>query len=110
MIRDMQKRETLRRTDDEVKRSIIYKAREHIYKKNYAVDSEVVEDLLKEQSLVPTVVSMEHMISVAALILTYRTHFQISYRHLVLTCISCWSLTLCMSLNLESGRPYSSIF
>lgn len=62
MIRDMQQRETLRRTDDEVKMSILDKAREYIYEKNYAVDSEVVEDLLKEQSLVPTVVSAKLML------------------------------------------------
>lgn len=58
MTRDMQQRETLCRMNDEVNRSIISKAREYIYKKNYAVNSQVVEDLLKEQSLVPTVVSV----------------------------------------------------
>lgn len=62
MIRDMQQRETLRRTDDEVKMSILDEAREYIYEKNYAVDSNVVEDLLKEQSLVPTVVSAKLML------------------------------------------------
>lgn len=61
MIRDMQQRETLRWTDNKVKRSIISKAREYIYEKNYAVDSEVVEDLLKEQLLVPTAVSVQCM-------------------------------------------------
>jgi hypothetical protein len=61
MTRDMQQRETLRRTDDEVHRSTISKAREYIYEKNYAVNSPVVEDLLKEESLVPTVVSVKHM-------------------------------------------------
>lgn len=63
MTRDMQQRETLRRMNDEVNRSIISKAREYIYEKNYAVNSEVVEDLLKEQSLVPTVVSRAHVTS-----------------------------------------------
>jgi hypothetical protein len=33
-------------------------AREIIYEKDYAVDSQAVENLLKEESLVPTIVSM----------------------------------------------------
>jgi hypothetical protein len=57
MVRDMQQRETLRRTDDETKKSLVATAREIIYKKNYAVDYDGVDTLLKEQSLVPSTVS-----------------------------------------------------
>jgi hypothetical protein len=56
MKRDMQQRETLSRVDDEAKRSKVAAARRIIYEANYAVDSDAVEALLKEQSLVPTTV------------------------------------------------------
>jgi hypothetical protein len=57
MVRDMQQRETLRRMDDESKNSLVATAREIIYKNNYAVDNNGVDTLLKEQSLVPSMVS-----------------------------------------------------
>jgi hypothetical protein len=57
MVRDMQQRETLRRMDDESKKNLVATAREIIYKKNYAVNYEGVDALLKEQSLVPSAVS-----------------------------------------------------
>jgi len=42
---------------DDVKQcNLIQAAREAIYLKNYAVDSDVVEKLLREESLVPTAV------------------------------------------------------
>jgi hypothetical protein len=53
---DMLQRQTLARTDDESTRRLIERAREIIYKKNYAVDTDAVEAILKEQSLVPTLV------------------------------------------------------
>lgn len=55
--RDMQQRKSLARVDDEGRRRKVESAREIIYTKNYAVDSEPVENHLKDQSLVPTVVS-----------------------------------------------------
>jgi hypothetical protein len=61
---DRKQRKTLPRVDDETRRSNIRNAREIIYQNNYAVDSTYVEDILKNQSLVPTVVSiMTDMIS-----------------------------------------------
>jgi hypothetical protein len=53
----MEQRETLRRVDDETRKSKIATARDIIYNKKYAVDTESVESILKEQSLVPTLVS-----------------------------------------------------
>jgi hypothetical protein len=53
----MKQRETLARVDDHDTRRRINTARDIIYKKNYAVDSDPVESLLKERSLVPTPVS-----------------------------------------------------
>jgi hypothetical protein len=57
MTQDMKQRGTLVRIDDESRRSKVDTAREIIYEKNYAVNSRAVDDLLMEQSLVPTLVS-----------------------------------------------------
>lgn len=54
--RDIIQRKTLARVDDANRRSRIAAARENIYEKNYAVHSAVVENLLREDSLVPTAV------------------------------------------------------
>jgi hypothetical protein len=54
--RDMTQRGTLARIDDMSRRNRIDSAREIIYEKNYAVDSNPVENLLKVDSLVPTAV------------------------------------------------------
>jgi len=58
MKQDMKERKTLARVDDEKRRHKIELAREIIYKKNYAVDNENVEALLRPESLVPTAVSV----------------------------------------------------
>ena len=50
----MKQRETLARVDDEAWRHKIDRAWEIVYKKNYAVDSQPVETILKAESLVPT--------------------------------------------------------
>jgi hypothetical protein len=57
MPQDMMQRETLARVDNEDRRRTVNIAREIIYKKNYAVDTDNVVTLLKPQSLVPTSVS-----------------------------------------------------
>jgi hypothetical protein len=59
MPRDMEQRETLARVDNEDRRRKVDIARQIIYEKNYAVNTENVETLLQPQSLVPTVVSTE---------------------------------------------------
>lgn len=56
MRRDMAQRRTLARIDDVKRRDRIETAREKIYEKGYVVDSRAVEDLLQEDSLVPTAV------------------------------------------------------
>jgi hypothetical protein len=53
---DMAQRRTLARIDDVKRRNRVETAREKIYEKGYVVDSTVVEDLLQEDSLVPTAV------------------------------------------------------
>jgi hypothetical protein len=57
MVRDMKERKTLARVDDEARRWNVKTARDIIYSKNYAVDTPAVEEILRPQSLVPTVVS-----------------------------------------------------
>lgn len=57
MRRDMLQRVQLARIDDAARRSKVASARRLIYEKNYAVSGTVVDNLLKEESLVPTSVS-----------------------------------------------------
>lgn len=56
MTRDMSKRLSLARVDDNQRRGSVSTARKLIYERNYAVDSVPIENILKEQSLVPTTV------------------------------------------------------
>ena len=54
---DMKQRKSCARVDDAHRQRIVATARRIIYEKNYAVNSEAMENLLKEESLVPTSVS-----------------------------------------------------
>jgi len=54
----MKERKTLARVDDEIRRQKVELARDIIYNKNYAVDNENVEAILKPESLVPTAVGI----------------------------------------------------
>jgi len=56
MRRDMMQRISLARIDDVKWRSRVGAAREAIYSENNTTDSMAVENLLKEESLVPTAV------------------------------------------------------
>lgn len=62
MKRDVAQRASLARVDDKQRRSKVSQARKHIYDKNYAVNSEAVEVLLRPQSLVPTAVCQCYLI------------------------------------------------
>ena len=59
MALDMKQRKTLSRIDDRRRQNKIINTRSIIYDKQFAVDSEAVEKILKEESLVPTLVRME---------------------------------------------------
>ena len=52
----MVQRKTLARTDDVKYHTRVEAAQNSIYEKGYMIDSEVVENLLQEHSLVPTAV------------------------------------------------------
>ena len=56
MPQDMTQRKTLARVDDVRRRTHVEAARETIYIKNNTVDGTKVENILKEESLVPTTV------------------------------------------------------
>ena len=58
---DAKQRLSLARVDDERRQRKITTARSIIYEKKYALDSEAVEKILKEESLVPTLVSKERL-------------------------------------------------
>ncbi|KAF7966593.1 hypothetical protein HWV62_37801 [Athelia sp. TMB] len=53
-LKDMKERKSLIRADNQMQRQKVADARNHIYNKNLVVDSEAVEKILKEESLVPT--------------------------------------------------------
>ena len=53
---DLLQRKVLSRSDTAHRREKITSARKLIYKKHYAVDGTQVEELLKDESLVPTTV------------------------------------------------------
>lgn len=57
---DMKQCLSLARVDNEDRKRKVQTARRIIYEKNYAVNSEAVEKLLKEESLVPTSVSTQN--------------------------------------------------
>ena len=58
MARDIKERCILVRDDDRVRQNKIQNARAHIYEAGLGVTSVAVEDLLKDQSLVPTSVRL----------------------------------------------------
>jgi hypothetical protein len=55
--RDMEQRQTLRRMDSDDRKWKVATARDIIYRRGYAVNSDAVDLILKEQSLVPMIVS-----------------------------------------------------
>lgn len=55
---DRKRRTTLRRVDDQNRRSAVMRSRQAIYVDNDTVDSTYVENQLKAQSWVPTSVSL----------------------------------------------------
>jgi hypothetical protein len=61
MALDMKQRKHLAQIDDARRQQKIVTARSIIYEKRYAVDAEAVEKILKEESLVPTSVSVKNM-------------------------------------------------
>ena len=58
MTRDMKEQNTLARIDDHVRQNKIKIAQAHIYDSELGITSTSVEGLLKDQSLVPTTVSL----------------------------------------------------
>lgn len=61
-ILDRKQRQTTARVDDESRRAKVAAARAVIYENNYAVGNEASEALLKDQSLVATRASCDHLI------------------------------------------------
>lgn len=61
MALDMKQQERLARNDDESTRRKIELACDIIYKRNLAVDTRAIEELLKDKSLTPTLVSSKHI-------------------------------------------------
>ena len=54
---DMKRRQLLVHIDDDSRRGKVLRARDLIYERNYAVNTPKIEELLRDQSLVPTIVS-----------------------------------------------------
>jgi hypothetical protein len=94
MVSDRGQRSRLARADDLSRKAKISGARDLIYRQNSAVNSAPVEQLLRPQSLVPTVVSSH---SHSKVVLTdrklFRMHFLSGSRPLNSICIQClWSI------------------
>jgi anti-sigma28 factor (negative regulator of flagellin synthesis) len=62
MLHDKEERIASARFDNKIRQKKVADARKLIYEKNYAVDSKRVEDLLKEESLVPTDVCLVYAV------------------------------------------------
>jgi hypothetical protein len=54
MARDTTQRTAIVRVDNQTRRNKVYAARRLIYEKQYRVNAAAIEDLLKDESLVPT--------------------------------------------------------
>jgi hypothetical protein len=80
MRRDMAQRMSLARVDDTRRRSRVKAAREVIYAKNCTIDSKAVENLLREDSLVPTVVCACFSVGLVLMLMfcCVRMHFRTS--------------------------------
>jgi hypothetical protein len=112
MPRDIKQRETFARVDDEIRRGKVETARDIIYRQNYAVNGVAVEALLKEQSLMPTSVSLFRSIHIflERFDRGRRTHSHEGLARLVSICFLCFSWTSCMNLSWAFGGPYLFIF
>jgi hypothetical protein len=89
----MKQRKTHARIDDEARRRKVDLAREIVYQKNYSVDTPAVEALLREESLVPSLVSFYEVFSITKPIPMCRIPSQNDLHHMVSTCLSCsWSI------------------
>lgn len=100
MTQDMKQRETLVRVDDDDRRHKVNTAREIIYDKQYAVNSPAVDNLLKEQSLVPTIVSSSAVAyGLSSLMFYGRMPSPRNFLPSDSTYLSCFLLTLCMNLS-----------
>jgi hypothetical protein len=85
--RDRRNRKKLARTDDHRYKLTISNARKAILDRNYAVNSAVVERLLKPRSLVPTTVRHSFFASITqGLDSSPRMHFLTSFPSSVSTC------------------------
>lgn len=100
MVQDMKQRKTLAHFDDENRRCEVGIAWEIIYKKNYAINSPAVEAILKEQSLVPTLVGgTVYVCNYKRLIFACRMPFRKGLRLSVSIYLSCFLLISCMNSN-----------
>lgn len=94
------------RRDDDARQQAVEAARKLIYEDGYVVNSERVEELLKETSLIPTVVRARHQYHfVYSLTRDPRTPSGRACVTRPLTSIVFWWLTCCTSLNWVFGRP-----
>ena len=100
------------RRDNDNFRSIVQEARDNIYRKGYALQSEQgVERLLKKESFVPTLVSNFYLGCIVVLLAHFntRTHSHIPSRTSTSISSSPLLSTSCMSSSSEYGRPSSLI-
>lgn len=99
------------RTDDSYRRAKVDQSIKLIYEDGLRVDTQRIEDLLREESWVPAPVSyfnlrMRSLVN----IFSYRMHFQNDYQNMVLIYTACSCLIFCTNSIQVFGVPFSSIF
>lgn len=87
--RDLSQRVSLARVDDVRRRSRLEAARKAIYEHNNTVDGAAIERLLKDDSLVPTAVSVPFYTRLMLMFTSFRMRSPRNCHHSGLICSSC---------------------
>lgn len=106
MVRDMMQRVTLARALDDRPQNVIYTARKLIYEKGYSVESTLVNDLLKDKSLLLVKVPIHSILSSTVMM---TSHFRMlsltDWDLLVSIPFRCFSQMSCTKLRVGLGGP-----
>jgi hypothetical protein len=111
--RDINRRETKRRVDDDRRRMLVETARDMIYIDGVRPGADAISKLLASRAVIPTRVSTS--VKLQALATSYkifpcRMHFQNVFRNSDLTFTQCLLLICCTSSNLGFGRQFLPTF
>jgi hypothetical protein len=111
--RDINRRETKRRVDDDRRRMLVETARDMIYVDGVRPGAKAISNLLESRVVTPTRVSTSVKLQIPVtlyLIFLCRMHFLNAFRNTDSTFIQCLLSICCTSSNLGSGRRFSPTF